>query len=156
MDPASEDELSAVIEGDSLKITAGAEGYAEIRVLAEEGENRMGFDLKLDVVTGTGPLQAALQPELQVYPNPSKEMTTVAFELLKPGRVRLTVLDATGKEIVILADEYRLPGNHQYNWNTRGIQTGIYLCSLTVSVRTSATSSTLAIESIQSEAHPSV
>ncbi len=139
MDPEFEDELSIAIEGESLKLTAGGAGFAGLRVLAEEGEHRMGFDLKIDVVTGTGPLQPARDPELHVYPNPAKESTTIVFDMAAPDRVQLAVLDVTGKEIATLVDEFRLAGKQQVTWNTSEVPPGIYICKLSGLVNRSFT-----------------
>jgi hypothetical protein len=134
MDPQYDDELIATIEGESLKLTAGAAGYSKFRVLAEEGKHRMGFDLELDVVTGTESLQANWDTELHVYPNPSKGSAILSFDLAATERIRLTVLDVTGKEIATLVDAYRPPGKQQVTWNTSEIPPGIYICKLTGSV----------------------
>ena len=46
----------------------------------------------------------------QNYPNPFNSLTTILFELFKPGFVNLTVHNINGQTIEILLDKYCPPG----------------------------------------------
>ena len=56
---------------------------------------------------------------IDVYPNPFTDVTTVAFDLGRPGRVLVTVYDAVGREVVSLLDRYLGQGDHTVSWDVR-------------------------------------
>ena len=72
-----------------------------------------GAEVTIDFVGRALPAAMTLMPN---YPNPFNPMTTVPFELAKPGRVRLAVFDLAGRQIKVLADgEYGM-GYHEETW----------------------------------------
>jgi len=70
-----------------------------------------------------------------IWPNPSRTNTTIQYELLKPGSVRLSVRDAAGRTVRVLADGTAGPGRYYICWDGRGergtvLQSGVYFCKL--------------------------
>lgn len=53
----------------------------------------------------------------QNYPNPFNQGTQIAFEVPRPSRILLRVLDIEGKTIRILMDRRMEPGSHQIYWD---------------------------------------
>ncbi len=53
-------------------------------------------------------------------PNPARENVALAFESRAAGRVRLDVLDVTGRRVASLVDEDMAAGPHERSWNLRG------------------------------------
>lgn len=49
----------------------------------------------------------------QNYPNPFKEKTKIKFCVAQTTRVKLTVFDSEGKEIIKLVDEEKNPGTYE-------------------------------------------
>ncbi len=66
----------------------------------------------------------------QIYPNPFNSFTTIKYYLDKPTRVSLKIFNATGQEMVTLADGYQAAGEHHVKWTPEGLAGGIYLCKL--------------------------
>jgi hypothetical protein len=69
----------------------------------------------------------ALKPP---YPNPFNPVTTIGFDLPKPGIVRLIIYDPLGREIETLIDGAMVAGAHEMTWHAEGLTSGIYLCRL--------------------------
>lgn len=84
-----------------------------------------------------GPATAfALAP---VYPNPMRSGGTFAFALPQPGRVRLSVLDVQGREVLVLADEDRGAGWHALPWRNgerASLGAGLYFARMRAGGRT--------------------
>ncbi len=68
--------------------------------------------------------------DLAVFPNPFKNKTTIEFNLMEPGFVKLSVIDYTGTEIQKLISKQIPAGIHQFEWNTEGLPSGIYFLRL--------------------------
>jgi len=73
----------------------------------------------------------------QNYPNPFNPETTIRFELAKQGKVKLTIYDLLGRQVVTLLDREVASGSHQLKWNgkdaaAQSVPTGVYLMQLTV------------------------
>jgi len=64
------------------------------------------------------------------FPNPSHSSTTVAFSLEEPGRVRLIVYDLLGRQVEVLVEGIRSPGEHVVQWEAREMPAGTYLLRL--------------------------
>lgn len=80
----------------------------------------------------------------QNYPNPFKEKTKIKFCVAQTTRVKLTVFDSEGKEIIKLVDEEKNPGTYEVEFFTsschsksgqsfrldRNLEAGIYFYRL--------------------------
>ena len=67
---------------------------------------------------------------LSLAPNPARGRLGVRFSVTEPGPVRLAVHDALGREVAVLADGPRQPGEHEVNVRLAGLPAGIYLARL--------------------------
>jgi hypothetical protein len=70
----------------------------------------------------------------QNYPNPFNPETTIAYTIQKPGAVRLSIYNMSGKEVASWS-ELQSSGSHRINWNGRdaggsSVPSGIYLYRL--------------------------
>ncbi|PAP75047.1 T9SS type A sorting domain-containing protein [Rubrivirga marina] len=65
-----------------------------------------------------------------VYPNPAAHTATVAFTLAGAGPVRLSVIDALGREVATLIDGVRPAGTHDAVVDVSGLPPGLYLTRL--------------------------
>lgn len=76
---------------------------------------------------------------LQNYPNPFNAVTTIEFQLSTSASVRLTVFDASGKEVAILVSGNLDTGKHKYRFDSSNLPSGLYFCRLQAgeSVKTS-------------------
>lgn len=69
----------------------------------------------------------------QNYPNPFNPATTINYNLPLGGFVSLKVYDMLGKEVAVLVNEVKSPGNHfvQFNSNSHsGLPSGVYIYKL--------------------------
>lgn len=78
----------------------------------------------------------ATSPILINYPNPFNPETTIEYEILKGGKVELTVYNIKGQKVNTLINKYKPKGNHQVVWNgkdNRGksVASGVYFYRLT-------------------------
>jgi subtilisin family serine protease len=71
---------------------------------------------------------------LQNYPNPFNPTTNIRFMLSDGDNIRLTVFDALGREIGVLADGYFAPGVHSTQFNADRLSSGMYFYRLQTSV----------------------
>ncbi|MEI7907611.1 MAG: T9SS type A sorting domain-containing protein, partial [Bacteroidota bacterium] len=67
---------------------------------------------------------------LQNFPNPFNPSTTIRYSLSTPTDVRLSIVDALGREIATLIDAQQSPGEKEVQWNVRDAASGVYFCIL--------------------------
>jgi beta-glucuronidase len=70
----------------------------------------------------------------QNYPNPFNPSTKIKFSVREKAPVKLSVLDLLGREVEVLVDEVKNPGDHEVTFSTRGrsqnLPSGLYLSRL--------------------------
>jgi hypothetical protein len=66
----------------------------------------------------------------QNYPNPFNAQTTISFESVKPGNLKLAVYDLLGKEITVLLDGYHEAGRYMIDFDASGLSSGVYFYRL--------------------------
>lgn len=81
----------------------------------------------VEPVAGPLPEVFALQGN---YPNPFNPTTAILFDLPEAAVVRLTVYDAAGRLVAVLAEEALPAGRHQARFDARGLPSGLYLYRL--------------------------
>ena len=73
--------------------------------------------------------------ELNIYPNPVVNSTTILFSVPQSGNVSIQIFDLSGRLITTLANQKIQAGNHQLTWNANdengnAVSSGIYLLRL--------------------------
>lgn len=76
---------------------------------------------------GAVPGQARLLPN---YPNPFSGATTLAYDLDRPARVRLTVYDVLGRTVTTLVDGVQPAGRHAVPFEAGALPAGLYFYRL--------------------------
>ncbi len=71
----------------------------------------------------------------QNYPNPFNPVTTIAFTLPSSGLAKLTVHDALGREVAVLAQGLLGAGSHRIPFSAHGLPSGLYFYKLTAAGR---------------------
>jgi len=66
----------------------------------------------------------------QNYPNPFNPSTTIEFSIPSDATVNLKIYDILGKEVAILANDYRSAGTYIVNWNASNFSSGVYFYKL--------------------------
>jgi hypothetical protein len=82
----------------------------------------------VELVDGVIPKEFGLA---QNYPNPFNPTTIIEFSVAKETRVRIGVLDATGRKVVNLVDGVKSPGRYTVRWDGRDsrgnlVASGVY------------------------------
>lgn len=62
-------------------------------------------------------------------PNPFKNETTITFNLIKKGNVKLIILDQNGRVMQVLIDKILTPGKYNINYQTK-LSSGLYYCTM--------------------------
>jgi photosystem II stability/assembly factor-like uncharacterized protein len=62
----------------------------------------------------------------QNYPNPFNPQTSIRFDVFRTARVRIVLYDLLGKELRVLTDDIRSPGNYTISFNSEGLSSGVY------------------------------
>jgi hypothetical protein len=80
---------------------------------------------KIDIpVRNSAPGQYVLY---QNYPNPSNSSTIIKYDLPEPAFVKLVIYDILGSVVKVLVNESKEAGNHQVEFNSAGLASGIYI-----------------------------
>lgn len=66
----------------------------------------------------------------QNFPNPFNATTTIPFEMLKEGHVRVVVFDALGRTVSVIASETFRPGAYVRRWQSGAAPSGVYFYRL--------------------------
>jgi|WetSurMetagenome_2_1015567.scaffolds.fasta_scaffold74885_2 hypothetical protein len=120
-----------------------SDGYEHLLIVWES--NRTGrshiYSRMITIIVGdveeppNVPLTCMLH---QNYPNPFNPGTTLQFSIgavsrepLVEIKVRLAVYDMLGREVAVLVNEGKQPGNYEVSFDGAGLASGVYLCRLT-------------------------
>jgi len=68
--------------------------------------------------------------QLESYPNPFDQSTTLAFALAEEEHVKIRVVNIYGKEVALLADKQFGSGRHYIQFKPLNLSPGIYYCHL--------------------------
>ncbi|MBN1482898.1 T9SS type A sorting domain-containing protein, partial [candidate division KSB1 bacterium] len=66
----------------------------------------------------------------QNYPNPFNPVTTIKFEIPEYGYVKLSVHNIKGREITVLANDFRNAGPYSVSFNGSNLPSGVYFTRL--------------------------
>lgn len=114
--------------------------YWDVEALPSQGILRFAtygrgiWDYNLGTVLAAGaPRVDALT--MRIYPNPSRESATFAFELPRAGRTRLEIFGVDGRRVAVPFDAWRPAGHGELRFDNRVggrlLGAGVYLARLT-------------------------
>jgi hypothetical protein len=66
----------------------------------------------------------------QNYPNPFNGQTIIKYSIHSPGTVKITLYDVMGRELKVLVNEYKNPGEHEIRLNGNTLSSGVYIYQL--------------------------
>lgn len=84
----------------------------------------------LAVRSGAGSVTPSEYSLAQNYPNPFNPSTRIAFDIPAGSRVRLTVYNALGQQVMKLVDREYAPGRHSVEADLSQLPTGVYVYRL--------------------------
>jgi hypothetical protein len=61
-----------------------------------------------------------------IYPNPMKSTSTLAFSITESNQVRIAITDLSGREVSEVLNTFMVAGNHNVNINVPGLISGMY------------------------------
>ena len=64
------------------------------------------------------------------HPNPFSGWTTIPFQMLEQGHVRIAVYDVLGREVAVLIDGAQPVGQHEVTFDAAGLAPGVYFCRM--------------------------
>jgi flagellar hook assembly protein FlgD len=67
---------------------------------------------------------------LNICPNPFNSTTDISFDIPEANNVELTIYDITGIRVAELYKGSMTAGHHVINWNADGLQSGLYMVTL--------------------------
>jgi len=67
---------------------------------------------------------------IKVNPNPFTTSTTIEYELQQPSTVQITIYNHLGKRVDGFALGQKGQGKHQFSWQPRNLQAGVYFAVL--------------------------
>jgi hypothetical protein len=68
---------------------------------------------------------------LQNYPNPFNSTTLIPFTIAEKSHIKITIYNLLGREVIVLKDEFIMPGFHKVYWRGRdkfglSVASGVY------------------------------
>ena len=113
------------------RVVAAVVYFDEDRVVGRRaGGNAPSTRSSFDLGDALQQLAQAVGPvdlTLAAWPNPSADGATVAFGVAESARVRVTVYDVVGREVVALADRTFEPGRHEVSLAAGALPAGVYV-----------------------------
>ena len=67
----------------------------------------------------------------QNFPNPFNPSTTINFDIIKAGVVKIVLYDILGKEVKMIVDEYAEPGRYKVEFKAENLASGLYFYKIT-------------------------
>ena len=67
----------------------------------------------------------------QNFPNPFNPTTTIRYSIPEKSNVRINIYDIVGREVSMLLNEEKAPGQYEVNFDAGNLSSGIYFYSIT-------------------------
>ena len=116
---AKEGAIVTVVALDTLSASTGAIPVASISWISPTA---------VGVSTDqTAPAEYAL---LQNFPNPFNPTSEITYQLPVAGSVKLSVYDLLGREVAVLVNETKAPGQYTARFDAKGLSSGVYVYRL--------------------------
>jgi photosystem II stability/assembly factor-like uncharacterized protein len=108
------DAISAKGKVYAYAIAHGGYVYRMVDTVSPIGINNLGSEI---------PVVFSLA---QNYPNPFNPVTAIKYTVPKQNLVKLVVYDLIGREVVILVNEVKQPGNYSVSFDASNLASGVY------------------------------
>ena len=79
-----------------------------------------------DVTLGIANVKADSQNSFKLYPNPADKECTLAFDMEKPGNVKITLSNILGANLMKIYDGYAESGTFKHTFDISSLPTGVY------------------------------
>ena len=121
---------SAIVSQNNLTISSQivdsiSKKYVMFDVVPDEGDILISKSTSTSVNANNKSI--LLRPILmQNYPNPFNPKTKINYTIKKESYVTIKVYDLYGREIVVLVNEEKSPGNYEVEFNGSNLSSGVY------------------------------
>ncbi|MFO7668708.1 MAG: T9SS type A sorting domain-containing protein [Bacteroidales bacterium] len=127
--------LFADDDGDDGTITCSEAGIWDVALNAEQVA-KLG-NATTSVETGILSQLAGASAGLgQNYPNPFSGSTIFPYHVGQPGNVTFRLLDISGRELYLISEGEKEPGNYEYSFSSDQFSSGIYYFQMIIDERT--------------------
>lgn len=133
--PESQDEWRTVVIDNISSVFANSEFRIRFEYLAENGNNLFIDNINLiDGTTLSLADRSILKDDIKIYPNPSKQFTTVEFNLTEPEQqVQLNLIDLSGRILNTIHSGYMPIGIQRFEVDLGDLEAGVYLLQFNTS-----------------------
>ncbi|MFO7675358.1 MAG: S8 family serine peptidase [bacterium] len=100
-------------------------GTSEAQAQAHADSAQAWFDGNVGILEGPLPRKLAVRL-LEVTPNPLAGRATLRLQVPQAGRVRVRVVDVSGRAVVTLLDENMIAGCRELSWEAGSLAAGVY------------------------------
>jgi hypothetical protein len=105
--------------------------YYDYTPYVYRGQDSLAVNFGVDIVPFVGIKHSSnAQPTVylldQNYPNPFNQVTTISYSIPKEGNVNVTVFDVLGRELYVLANEFKKAGTYNIHFNASDLSSGVY------------------------------
>ncbi|HOH83100.1 MAG TPA: N-acetylmuramoyl-L-alanine amidase [Bacteroidales bacterium] len=123
--------LNTSVTRSGLTLTDGQTYYFSIKTVNGAGLQTICSSDGVTVNTTTSVAEQDNDQVARVYPNPFNENTSISFYVSCKQKIRLTITDLLGREILI-ADEVYAEGEHKININSKklNLSKGVFILKL--------------------------
>jgi hypothetical protein len=94
--------------------------------------NINGVVLSLDSSSNNNSRPLSTKYALNIFPNPSKGNTNITYNLKQNSKVKITMYDATGKQLYQIINLIQQKGNQIQSISTTSLQSGIYFTKIEI------------------------
>ena len=108
-----------------LNVPAGIDAYVDVSAIG--AELVIGIPVSNEKESDL-PKTFALQ---DAYPNPFNPQATIGFDVPQNGEVNITMFDALGRHVKVLASGDRVPGRYTLEIDGSDLSSGVYLVRMT-------------------------
>lgn len=119
------DPASIQLYEDVAEVQVVANYISSLGTISPQSGDRILTDLEHE--GEIAPLKFALE---QNYPNPFNPATSIQFSLSSNADVSLKIYNMLGEEISVLVDQELKAGIYTFNWDAKGLSSGIYFYKL--------------------------
>lgn len=122
-----------LLPGDSVVIAFGmmaAEQLTDLHQAAQMAKDRYYH------VEGINKISGRLQNEMDIFPNPAMEKTSIRFFSDKPGKASITITDPSGRILTQISGYQLIYGWNKLDLNTDNLCRGVYFVNINLSLKT--------------------
>ena len=110
--------------------TAGAQSATLLVTLSDGTTTQVALSGVGKTQSGVADVGASGSFSLAVSMNPFQTVTQLQYELPRTESIRLSVFDAVGREVAVLANGTMAEGTHSASFDGRNLAAGAYYCTL--------------------------